>query len=796
MRFRDGTLLQKAIFWLLMLIFAIGLGIAIADKSGRIGTPDVGFMLDDGSYVAPTRNDASDAGLRGGGRAVSVNGIPVPRDVDGVEQLADIRMGLGETNRLVLQHHRGDERVLDIPVREWRWQDVLFAEGAIDVIALAFFAVGLTVFLLRPWQFDTWALLVLSSSSAAILLTFLVPEYAFAVLYPYQALVYPLLNASVFHLALAFPVIHPLLRKRCWFLRFVYGFAALKAAFGISVWYLGSPEGIRLSGSLGLWLLAIGIVLSLSRSIHLAFFSPDSLVRQRARIHLGGMLFGLTPVVALEIARDAFHIVTFDSRFAYWALVVFLIALARITVRQELMNARIAVRRAVIYTVAVGILTTIAIALSAERSYAVAVLLFPLLYFWPRFDARLNARLYPQRTRYPEVVRAIGDDLAGASHRETVFELLARAGGRLCDAKSGVAFLLPSGSDAGDVAATSATAPSADVLANDALVRLMAAMRKEISRDQIAALPQYRNVQSECQASFDRLDADLLLPLLRDHQVVGGLAVGARRTGDPYESPEIDALAAVMQQAAQAIGRVEATERLRAREREFADLARFFPPQIIDQVMERGGAAELRSQRRLVTVLFADLRGFTAFSDRAEPEEVMATLAQFHEAMGRRIAENAGTVERFAGDGVMVFFNDPVEQPDHAERAVHTALAARSDVRRLKEEWERKGFGIDVGMGIHTGYATCGFIGFEGRRDYGVIGNVTNLAARLSDAAKADEILVTARVCGELRNGFRAEPIGELNLKGFQQPQMAYRLLDGGADATRQPRISSNTPST
>jgi adenylate cyclase len=252
----------------------------------------------------------------------------------------------------------------------------------------------------------------------------------------------------------------------------------------------------------------------------------------------------------------------------------------------------------------------------------------------------------------------------------------------------------------------------------------------------------------------------------------------------------------VMQQAAQAIGRVEATERLRAREREFADLARFFPPQIIDQVMERGGAAELRSQRRLVTVLFADLRGFTAFSDRAEPEEVMATLAQFHEAMGRRIAENAGTVERFAGDGVMVFFNDPVEQPDHAERAVHTALAARSDVRRLKEEWERKGFGIDVGMGIHTGYATCGFIGFEGRRDYGVIGNVTNLAARLSDAAKADEILVTARVCGELRNGFRAEPIGELNLKGFQQPQMAYRLLDGGADATRQPRISSNTPST
>lgn len=795
MRFSDGTLLQKAIFWLLMLVFAIGLGITIADKADRLGRPDVGFMLDDGGYVAPTRNDASDSGLRGGGRAVSVNGVPVPDDAERIDELADVRLGIGETNRLVLQHHRGEQRDLDISVREWRWQDVLFAEGAIDVIALAFFAVGLTVFLLRPWQFDTWALLVLASSSAAILLTFLVPNRSFGILFPFQVFVYPLLNASVFHLALAFPIVHPLLRKNCWYLRLVYGFSAVKAGFGFMAWYTGWAEGTRISGSLGLWLLATGVALSVGRNVHLAFFSSDSLVRQRARILLGGMLFGLTPVVALEIARDAFHVLTFDSRFAYWALVVFLIALARITVRTELMNARIAVRRAVIYTVAVGILTMIAIALSAERSYAVAVLLFPLLYFWPRFDARLNARLYPQRARYPEVVREIGDDLAGAGHRETVLELLSRAGGRLCDARSGVAFLLPSSADEGYVASTGVHAPSASFLARDALVTLMAAMRQEISRDQIAVEPQYRNVQGECQASFDRLDAEVLLPILRDQRVVGGLALGPRAAGDPYESPEMAAIAAVVQQGAQAIGRVEVTERLRAREREFADLARFFPPQIIDQVMERGGAAELRSQRRIVTVLFADLRGFTAFSDRAEPEEVMATLAQFHDAMGQRIAEYAGTVERFAGDGVMVFFNDPVEQADHAERAVHTALAARSDVRRLKEEWDRKGFAIDVGMGIHTGYATCGFIGFEGRRDYGVIGNVTNLAARLSDAAKADEILVTARVCGELRNGFRAEPIGELSLKGFQQPQMAYRLLDGDVGGVLASRIATN-PST
>jgi adenylate cyclase len=234
----------------------------------------------------------------------------------------------------------------------------------------------------------------------------------------------------------------------------------------------------------------------------------------------------------------------------------------------------------------------------------------------------------------------------------------------------------------------------------------------------------------------------------------------------------------VLQQVVQAIVRIEATERLRAREIEFADLKRFFPPQIINQVMARGGAAELRSQRKLVTVFFADLRGFTSFSDSVEPEEVMATLAEYHAAMGRRINEHAGTVERFAGDGIMVFFNDPVDQPDHIERAVTMALAMRRDIHGLRDTWLRKGYQIDVGMGIHSGYATCGFIGYEGRRDYGVIGNVTNLAARLCDAAGAGEILITARVFGELRNGIRAEPAGELTLKGFHQPQAAYRLLE------------------
>jgi class 3 adenylate cyclase len=474
-----------------------------------------------------------------------------------------------------------------------------------------------------------------------------------------------------------------------------------------------------------------------------------------------------------------------DNRSTLWPLALFVLALGRVTVRQELMNARIAVRRAILYVAAVGVLTAVIFAVTAMEPYAVPVLLFPVLYLWPRFEARLDRRLYPQRARFPEILRAIGTAMATCTSADGVLAVLAHAPQQLCDARTCVAFLLEDAAGSSEhVYAVGMVTPAERPLRDELLVQLMRTTRADIIRDQLALQPQYVNIREECEAGFERLGADVLIPLTHQHGVIGGLAVGTRASGDVYESAELDAFSSVAQQAVQAIVRVEATERLRARESEFADLKRFFPPQIIDQVMARGGAAELRSQRKPVTVVFADLRGFTAFSDSVEPEEVMHTLAEYHAVVGRRIAEFAGTLEHFEGDGFMVFFNDPIDQPDHAERAVGLALAMRTDVERLRAGWQRKGSALDIGIGISSGYATCGFIGYEGRRDYAVIGNVTNLAARLCDKAAGGEILISTRVHAELGDRYRVEPAGELTLKGFQQAQAAYRLLgqSGRAD--------------
>ncbi len=206
-------------------------------------------------------------------------------------------------------------------------------------------------------------------------------------------------------------------------------------------------------------------------------------------------------------------------------------------------------------------------------------------------------------------------------------------------------------------------------------------------------------------------------------------------------------------------------------------LKRFFSPQLAELIVAGGAEDPLKTHRQEVTVVFLDLRGFTAFAETTEPEEVMAVLRDYHAEMGKLILEHEGTLERFTGDGMMVFFNDPVPVPNPAERAIRMALAMREKVGDLIVKWRKLGYGLDFGVGIGQGYATIGAIGFEGRWDYGAIGTVTNLASRLCGEAKAGQILVSQRLLGTVEELIEVEPVGELALKGFQRPVTGYNIL-------------------
>ena len=204
-------------------------------------------------------------------------------------------------------------------------------------------------------------------------------------------------------------------------------------------------------------------------------------------------------------------------------------------------------------------------------------------------------------------------------------------------------------------------------------------------------------------------------------------------------------------------------------------LKSFFSPQLAEAIVA-GGEEMLRTHRREISVVFIDLRGFTAFTDQAEPEEVMEMLHTFHATMGRLVVRHGGTLERFAGDSVMVFFNDPVPMERPAEAAVRMALDMQAAFPALGAEWEKRGFTLGLGCGIAQGYATLGQIGFEGRWDYAAIGSVTNLAARLCAEAAGGQTIVDRKVMAKVGALVDVQPCGPLHLKGFSQPVPAFVL--------------------
>ena len=415
-----------------------------------------------------------------------------------------------------------------------------------------------------------------------------------------------------------------------------------------------------------------------------------------------------------------------------------------------------------------------------------------------------------QQTATSEVLQVIS---SSPGELEPVFATMLANAVRICDARFGNIFRWD-----GDVLrliATHNTPPAfAEVrrrlplrTAPENLIGRMVATKMVVHVADLAAEQAYidqRSPQYVAAVELGGVRTFLAVPMLKENELVGAFIL-YREEVRPFTDKQIALVTSFASQAVIAIENTrllnelhERTDQLEVQSQEVVKLnqqlelrvadqvgeiermgrlRRFLPPQVADLIVASGTEKQLESHRREITALFCDLRGFTGFSESSDPEDVMALLRDYHAAIGETIIKYSGTLERYAGDGVMVVFNDPVPVEKPALQAVLMALKMRDVIGALTEKWRRLGHDIGFGIGIAHGFATLGTIGFEGRFDYAAIGTVSNVASRLCDEAKPGQILISPRVFMAVEDAVSVEPVGEFTLKGIRRPLAAYNVL-------------------
>ena len=383
--------------------------------------------------------------------------------------------------------------------------------------------------------------------------------------------------------------------------------------------------------------------------------------------------------------------------------------------------------------------------------------------------ARSNERLRDQQDAISSVLRAV----ARSGELQPVLDEVATAAMRLCASNYAMLYVAE-----GDVLHAVAGVGGVHQLEWDkehphAFDRTTWSGRTAVTREIVHVPDVHLDSEYGYRGPRTGFRAGLGVPVLFEDELVGVLLI-VREEPEAFTEEQIQLVQTFADQVAVTIANARLTN---AVERQRTELARFVSPQVAELLSSERGEHLLAGHRAYVGCLFCDLRGSTAFTETAAPEETLELLREYHGLIGELIPTYHGTLEHFAGDGLMVFFNDPVPVEDHELEAIRMALALQERFRDLGETWSRRGFDIGLGIGVAAGYATVGRIGYEGRYDYGVVGPVTNLASRLSTQASVGQTLVSQRVLAEVEGRVDATPVGEIELKGFARPVLAYEVV-------------------
>jgi len=727
------------------------------------------------------------AGLKFMDRIVSMDGEPVRNGRQVVNWT--IQKSNGTPVHYVIES-KGTTREVTIPVHTFGIKDFLILFVVPFIFGLAVYTLGFIVYVLKPNIHSSWIFLIVCFSLGTYVGTAFEIQSSYHLVYIHY-LIIPLVPAAVFHLFSIFPdrkkVLnrHPLLEYAIYIPAALIAAAYLLFLFtyqdGDAVRWIPHPKvttPVNRIFFLACPLSAVGFL------IHSLAKGLESVARQRARVMLFGIAVAFLPAVTIS-AVVTFLKVSFPWNLLVFFLVFFPASIAYSIIRHNLFDADAIIKRTVGYVVVTAIVIGAYILVSISfnvllgqyeiaqsKAFPIVFTLVIILIFNPlrnRIQSIVDRLFFRKEYDYQETVQRISGTMRYLQNLDQIRQ-------KIVDTILGVMFIDSCGimlanaeknayeglNISYDYPITKLGLPT-----HDPLIQEMAEKKKEVTIYDIQEDPSYEKDREAFKKVFDQLKATLILPLVYEDRLIGIMSLGNKKSGKFYRREDINLLKTMANQGVVAIQNAKLAEQMKNEEMVRANLARYLSPQIVDQVIRKDVQVNLGGDRKVVTVLFSDIRNFTKISESMPPDKLVHLLNEYFTEMARIIFENQGSLDKYIGDAIVAVFGSLIPLENSGRTAVQAAIQMMKELSSLNERLKNKyGFRVDIGIGINTGEVFLGNVGSPERMEFTVIGDTVNIASRFSDVAKAGQILITKETFASLGEDIRHKELPPTEVKG------------------------------
>jgi class 3 adenylate cyclase len=792
------------LFGVVVPIILIG-AICLLNAVSWVGKPFQGFLIYKLPYAGSLGNrnwTGPQAGLKLMDRILSLNDKPV-REGKEVVDLAR-KMSPGTPVHYSVES-KGQIRQVTVPIELFTLMDFIFIFFLPFLCSLLLLAIGTIVCLLKPGASSSWVFFFFCLIVCLYIITGFEIQSTYVFVYLHYFFI-PFQGATVFHLGLIFPEPRKLIGRYPKIKYLIY-LPAIILGILLEIQYLTDISwltplrenipSLRTITALTRISIVTGVIGFMGSVLFSYYKASSNIVKQRAKVIFFGVTLAFFPTVLLFLFVH-FLKMNFPMNLTVYFILSFPASMAYAIIRHNLFDADTIIRRTVGYAVVTAIIIGAYVLVSVSfnillgkyeiaqsRAFPIIFTLVIILIFNPmrnRIQSLVDRIFFRKEYDYGQIIDKISNAITSLLDLSQILKQLVRTFMEdMFVNTSSVMLLNPAKAEYQVYLADGERKNEIEriILKRDQpLIQIIEKEKKELTKYDVLEDPKYKALCVECARDFENLRATLTVPLVFQDEVIGLINLGEKKSGKFYNREDIDLLRTLANQGAVAIQNARLVDRMKAEEAVRTSLARYLSPQIVDQVIRRDMQVNLGGDRKVVTVLFSDIRNFTQIAETLPPDQLIQLLNEYFTEMARVIFENQGSLDKYIGDAIVAVFGSLIPLENSAEAAVRTAIQMMREMVGLNKKWtDQYGFNMEMGIGINTGEVFLGNIGSPERMEFTVIGDTVNVAARFSGAAKARQILISQETESRVETTFRIQKLPAISVKGKSEEIPLYEVL-------------------